>query len=146
MCHSPNLATCIWLLRIYLIFLEILYVEAAKETGELADEHQQHLFSLVEVFLQCHFSAQCLKQLDSEFHFQTLWLRQATSAYPPVVVLIRAVSGETHIVGGTPSTLAPSCSLSSRSCRKASHCTCGARKPFTCAVWCLLFSAFVFFF
>lgn len=39
-------------------------MEAAEETGELADEHQQHLFTLVEVFLQCHSSAQCLKQSD----------------------------------------------------------------------------------
>lgn len=41
-------------------------MKAAEQTGELADEHQQHLFTLLEVFLQCHCSARCGKQSDSE--------------------------------------------------------------------------------
>lgn len=45
--------------------------------------------------------------------------------YSPVLALMRDVSGEIHFDGWRLRTLALSCNLSSRSCRKASHCTCG---------------------
>lgn len=59
-------------------------MKAAEQAGELADEHQQHLFTLSEVFLQCHCSAQCGKQSDSEVQVYAwnLWVKIGDERVP----------------------------------------------------------------